>query len=522
MRLAVLLSACALLLSLLAACGGGSAVSSSPAASPAEATVARAPAPVAELPDIPAAAGPLDLRLTYPRLGAVQPDADSTFLFGTTGTGNARLTINGTRIPLAANGAFVAYLPTAPQYVLAASTERTTVRDTFRYGQQVAPDRAVLLPEPRRATVISGRDTLAAGSEILAGRPVPGGDRRWFFPIGTRLTVDATLPGLARVRLAPDTHAWVTAAALRMHDTPPVPSSPVETPRFVSAPAFVDVRIPADFAPFDLTPESEAVGLTLYGRDASDAPPIDAGGDGWLRAATWSRTAPDASRLLLLLNRPLWGVKAFYESDGTLVLRLRRPPARGDDLQGLRIVVDAGHPPGGAIGPTGLREADANLAIARRVAERLQSRGARVLMTRTSEAPLENAAWTPDELWARVDYAVRANAHLLVSIHNNAFPDGVNPFDNVGTEMYYFHPFAKPLATHLSEAIAPVTGLPNKGARRRSLALVRPTWMPAVLTESLYLMMPQHEAALRDPAFLDRLADAHVRGIVAFVTAHTR
>jgi N-acetylmuramoyl-L-alanine amidase len=41
--------------------------------------------------------------------------------------------------------------------------------------------------------------------------------------------------------------------------------------------------------------------------------------------------------------------------------------------------------------------------------------------------------------------------------------------------------------------------------------------MPAVLTESLYLMFPQQEAALRDPAFLDRLAGAHIRGIERFL-----
>jgi N-acetylmuramoyl-L-alanine amidase len=138
-------------------------------------------------------------------------------------------------------------------------------------------------------------------------------------------------------------------------------------------------------------------------------------------------------------------------------------------------------------------------------------------MTRTTEAPLENATWAPDELWARVDLAVRSGAHLLVSIHNNAFPDGTNPFANVGSEAYYFHPFAQDLARGMSEEISETTGLRNKGAKRRSLALVRPTWMPAVLTESLYLMFPQQEAALRDPAFLDRLAGAHVRGIERFL-----
>jgi N-acetylmuramoyl-L-alanine amidase len=41
--------------------------------------------------------------------------------------------------------------------------------------------------------------------------------------------------------------------------------------------------------------------------------------------------------------------------------------------------------------------------------------------------------------------------------------------------------------------------------------------MPSVITESLFMMFPEQENALRDPAFLDRLAAAHVRGIEAFL-----
>jgi N-acetylmuramoyl-L-alanine amidase len=43
--------------------------------------------------------------------------------------------------------------------------------------------------------------------------------------------------------------------------------------------------------------------------------------------------------------------------------------------------------------------------------------------------------------------------------------------------------------------------------------------MPAVLTESLFMMFPEQENALRDPGFIDRLADAHVRGLEAFLRA---
>jgi N-acetylmuramoyl-L-alanine amidase len=121
------------------------------------------------------------------------------------------------------------------------------------------------------------------------------------------------------------------------------------------------------------------------------------------------------------------------------------------------------------------------------------------------------------ELWARVDFAVAEDVDLLVSIHNNAFADGVNPFLNYDTETYYYHPFSAPLAEALQRHLVEVTGLPDLGAKQRSLALVRPSWMPSTLTESLFMMFPQQEAALRTPAFQERLARAHLDGILAFI-----
>src|SRR5690625_6842152 len=93
-------------------------------------------------------------------------------------------------------------------------------------------------------------------------------------------------------------------------------------------------------------------------------------------------------------------------------------------------------------------------------------------------------------LSTRTNEATEASADLLISVHNNAFPDGVNPFENHGSEVYYFNDFAEDLARLLVDEIAATTGIPNNGAIRRSLALARPTWMPAVPTESFYRMFP--------------------------------
>ncbi len=144
----------------------------------------------------------------------------------------------------------------------------------------------------------------------------------------------------------------------------------------------------------------------------------------------------------------------------------------------------------------------------------LRERGAEVILTRTANEAVALAA--------RPEIAVRADAELLVSVHNNAFGEGVNPFRGHGTSTYYFHPFSEGLARALDEEIVGVTRIRDLGAREGNLALVRPTWMPSALTESLFMMIPEQEAALRNPQFLDRLAAAHLRGIETFLRERSR
>jgi N-acetylmuramoyl-L-alanine amidase len=103
---------------------------------------------------------------------------------------------------------------------------------------------------------------------------------------------------------------------------------------------------------------------------------------------------------------------------------------RGAPFRGLTIAVDAGHPPGGAIGPTRLTEADANLMVTRHLVPMLEQAGARVVDIRpdTTTVPLID----------RPIMAIENDSHLFVSVHFNAFPDGVNPFANHGTLMLYY------------------------------------------------------------------------------------
>jgi N-acetylmuramoyl-L-alanine amidase len=56
-------------------------------------------------------------------------------------------------------------------------------------------------------------------------------------------------------------------------------------------------------------------------------------------------------------------------------------------------------------------------------------------------------------------------------------------------------------------------GLPDNGAMRRNFALVRPPWMPAILVEGAFIMMPDQEAAMRTAEYQEKYAKGIVEGL---------
>jgi N-acetylmuramoyl-L-alanine amidase len=495
---------------------------------------APAPTPVAGLPEVPPENGPLAIEVAYPHPGDVRPRVDSTFIFGTVGTGAAELSIDGVPVQVAPNGAFLTYLPLPANGVweLEARAHGQTARQTVAYRTPPPPapaapsappgsaaPAAVRFPQPLVGTVRGVSDTLATGSDVAPAYPVPNTnvDRRWLFPAGTRLAVVAKQGGMVEAQLDGPTSAWLDSSLVAL-GTPATPASPPGALSVTPAAGWVDVRVPVSGTPFLITSDGPTLSVSLYGLPRPIASP-SLTGDSLLAGAAWRADSAGTTTLDLRLTRPVWGYKAFYEPDGTLVLRVRRPPRidPAHPLQGIRVAIDAGHPPGGAIGPTGLTEAEANMMVAQRLFEKLRAAGAILIPIRTTLAPLVSATNTSAELSARVEKAVNADADMLVSIHNNAFGEGVNPFLNEGTSTLYFHPQSRDLAAALDREIVAVTHIPDLGALFQNIAIGRITWMPSVITESLFMMFPQQEYALRDPAMQDRIAEAHLRGIEDFL-----
>jgi N-acetylmuramoyl-L-alanine amidase len=347
----------------------------------------------------------------------------------------------------------------------------------------------------------------------IRGRPGRGGPFHWFWPAGTRLELTGEWNGQFRVRLARDLSAWVPAADVEVLAAgAPAPRATVSGVRLVPGDRWIDVRIAA---PVRLPHQVDAIGRTLrvtvWGATSAVNFLQYGALDPLVRRAAWSQPADGVFVVDIELTRSVWGYSAFFDEAGALVVRVRRPPVidPARPLAGLLIAVDPGHPPAGATGPTRLTEAEANLAVALQLKPLLEGAGARVLMTRTDAAAVE--------LGARPRMAAEFDAHVLLSLHNNAFPDGVNPFENNGTSAYYYQPHSLDLARELQRALLEELGLRDIGIGRADLALVRPTWLPSVLSETMFLMLPEQENALRDAGVQARIARAHLRALERFL-----
>ncbi|HUK65767.1 MAG TPA: N-acetylmuramoyl-L-alanine amidase [Anaeromyxobacteraceae bacterium] len=225
-------------------------------------------------------------------------------------------------------------------------------------------------------------------------------------------------------------------------------------------------------------------------------------------------------------------------------------------------VVDPGHggDKEGAIGPTGLREKELALDIARKVADRLRKLGGRVVLTRTGDVAVPLAE--------RVELANAEGADLFLSIHLNSLP-GPGRDKAHGVETYFLSADASdasatavaarenadrlagepeldpgdPVSGILqdladTEALAESSrlayavharlverlGAENRGVKQAPFFVLAGARMAAVLIEVGFISNPVESQKLAAAAYQDRVARAIAEGVAAWraATQHAR
>ena len=230
------------------------------------------------------------------------------------------------------------------------------------------------------------------------------------------------------------------------------------------------------------------------------------------------------------------------------------PPGRGGINRLVIVAIDPGHggEDPGAIGPTGLREKDVVLQIAKQLQERINARpGMRAMLTRDADffVPLHE----------RVNKARRVQADLFLSIHADAFitPEarGASVFalsdsgatstaarwmakrENASDAIGGINVASKD--THVLRALLDMSttaqikdslrvgrevlgnigqvGKLHKGqVEQAGFAVLKAPDIPSILVETAFISNPQEEAKLRDEDYQSQLVKAVYTGIVRY------
>ncbi|WP_374435641.1 N-acetylmuramoyl-L-alanine amidase [Inhella sp.] len=237
------------------------------------------------------------------------------------------------------------------------------------------------------------------------------------------------------------------------------------------------------------------------------------------------------------------------------------PSSRKPRVERLVVVaLDPGHggEDPGAIGPTGLREKDVVLAVAKQLRERLlQEPNVRVLMTRDADyfVPLHE----------RVRKARRVGADLFVSIHADAFirpqargasvfaladkaatsaaarwlAEKENAADAVGglnqlavkdeTVLRVMADMSTTaqikdslqLGSEVLGQIGKVGRLHKPRVEQAGFAVLKAPDVPSILVETAFISNPEEEAKLRDPEYQRELVQALAKGLLRYLGKRT-
>ena len=246
-----------------------------------------------------------------------------------------------------------------------------------------------------------------------------------------------------------------------------------------------------------------------------------------LQAIRIGQRGKDTVRIAMDLTR----VAAFdvrqYTAPGRLVIGLQFPKNAGGLFADKIVIIDPGHggEHSGCRGISGQPEKYHTLEIAKQVCRSLENAGACALMTRDSDVGLDPD--TKTDLIKRTDYARRHSADFFISIHCNSCQLSGSAS---GTETFYHRGDAsgRALAQCIHAELVEAIGLPDREIKPDPgsgfIVLLRSSQssIPAALIEVGFLDNPRDVAKITDPAVQQRVAEAVVRGLRAYVEGNSR
>lgn len=356
----------------------------------------------------------------------------------------------------------------------------------------------------------------------------PGASRTTPVSAGVRVLVDGWQGDQLRCLYTNTHHVWIARDDLAYesdnNESGPLPQCTVRTINLLNDDYGADIVLPlTQRLPYQIEQhlKPDRLVMHVYGATADTdwVTPLVPGPKqhNLIERVAWKQQADGVYEMTAYLKQPRqWGFKADYQGND-LHLHVKSPPnlspTAGKRLNGLVICLDPGHggSESGAIGCGGKREADFNLGIALKLRDLLNKEGAKVIMTRSGD--------TDVSLDQRVAIANQNNVDVLLSIHNNALPDGRDPWTEHGTSSYWYHPQSSELAHTLKEGVQKEIAFGDLATRWQNLALIRPSGELAVLAEIGFMVNPDEYAYLEQSAGQEKSARGLLDGLVQFFSA---
>lgn len=176
-------------------------------------------------------------------------------------------------------------------------------------------------------------------------------------------------------------------------------------------------------------------------------------------------------------------------------------------LQGRTIILDAGHggQDPGAIGLGGVLEKDLNLHTARKVQNKLQNAGAKVIMTRSGDEniPLHERTHLSQAFPSAIFISLHHNAHINSSAH------GINTF--------YHHPSAQTLSNAIQNQLDNQTSLRDNGVHFGNYFVLRNNNQNSILIELGFVTNSNDLMTVQSESYQNQVGDAIVQGLIDYL-----
>ncbi|MEG1869001.1 MAG: N-acetylmuramoyl-L-alanine amidase [Clostridiales bacterium] len=187
-----------------------------------------------------------------------------------------------------------------------------------------------------------------------------------------------------------------------------------------------------------------------------------------------------------------------------------------DILKSKIIAIDPGHGGSdpGAVGVSGSKEKDINLALSLKLRDLLENNGATVVMTREKDIALSETK--KQDLDARAALVKKAKADIFISMQCNATTD-----PNCLGAQVFFYPKSKNGETLATEIQTNLWDETQQTKKREAQTISSPYILytvdiPAVIVEAGFLSNPREEAMLINGEYQEKVAKAVYKGIVAY------